>query len=631
MLTDPTQLQKMPEPLNNFIRCCHACQSEQTAEVLCQDCGPTRAFFSYELDGASQVPLTCEKCEQPVSKAGRARQNIPPQCFVCRSTDLGWRKRRSGEWLSEPTDEHSDEGPWVTGDFDADFEGSAGGDFRKLGSELGTDYRYSIQFNRFQLENIQMVDAPPLAREHNDRPAPLRFRNVSQALIYRPDTQGRVRVYRADLIDVRLHDWTKTIDEHERERQLSGRLQGKAYARIRVPSEEEIHASQDEANQRTERPIPEDEIKKNPVYPDEEADEPASPQPAEIDAAAHCNTCNLFVLAAVFLVLFLACRWQTAVLGVLVMALQCWWRSHRMSRSQNNWSNGAEIATGIVLIVLAVLVFLWAQQQDCMRDSVWWLAGMALLLLLTAVLRRCWPWLVISLLWVVMLLSLFCNSFSGNCVRPQSTSNPSTSTSVAGVPIPSLEDLNPLPSLQEAIDNVVNGVGQQLAIDQNAHVVQDQDSGRVSLDQALANPTEFFSCTPPSGRFQRDNRRPPYAITFSEAALFQSNEARLNEDRLREGADAHLRKLARLIATNPQVRVILTGHADRSGSPEYNLDLSWRRAQAVADWLITHGHLKPEQVDVRGAGDRYPIVNSPRLFQYNRRVDISVACQERKE
>lgn len=617
----------MPEPFNNFIRCCHSCQSELSTEVLCHSCGPSRAFFGFDPDESSQVPLICERCEQPVSKAGKERQNIPAHCFDCRSTDLGWRRRGSGEWRPESADEQPDEGPWVIGDFDADFEGIAGGDFRKLGSELGNDYRYSLVFNRFQLDNVQLVDAPPVVREHHDQAAPLRFRNIDEALIYRPDPDGRIRVFRADLIDVRLHDRTKTIDEADRQTRLSGRLQGKAYARIRIPSKEEIQASRHKANESTERQLAEDP----PITPSGEEKALSSSTPVPIDPAAYCNTCNLFVLGAVFLILFLACRWQTAVLGTLVMALQCWLRSYRMSRVQNNWSNGVEMGAGILFFVLAVLVFLWAQQQDCMLESWWWLAGMALLLLLTALLRRCWPWLLISLLWVLMLLSLFCKSFTSECTAPQSNNSTSTPFSVWGMPVPSLEDLNPLPSLQEAISNVVNGVGQQLAIDQNAHVVQAQDSGRVSLDQALANPAEFFSCKPPSGRFQSENRRAPYAITFSEAALFQSNEARLNEDRLREGADAHLRKLARLIATNPQARVILTGHADRSGSPEYNLDLSWRRAQAVADWLIKHGHLKPEQVDVRGAGDRYPIVNSPRLFQYNRRVDISVDCQERKE
>jgi outer membrane protein OmpA-like peptidoglycan-associated protein len=191
-----------------------------------------------------------------------------------------------------------------------------------------------------------------------------------------------------------------------------------------------------------------------------------------------------------------------------------------------------------------------------------------------------------------------------------------------------LEDLNPLPSLQEAVENVVNGVNQSLAIDQDTQVVLGDDSGRVSLDQALANPSKFFSCDsqPQQNGAQGTGRRRPYAITFSEAALFQTDDAKL-----RPGAEAHLNKLARLIATNPKLRVVLTGHADRSGAPEHNLELSLWRAQAVADWLITHGHLKPEQVDVRGAGDKYPIVNNPRLFQYNRRVDITVDCSERKQ
>jgi outer membrane protein OmpA-like peptidoglycan-associated protein len=611
----------MSESFDTYIRCCHFCQSEQSTEVLCQTCGPSRAFFSFVSDEASEVPLVCQACDQPVKKSLKDFQKIPMQCLDCRSVDLGWRRRGGLEWRPEPTEEKLADGPWVVGDFDADFEGRSSGEFRKLGSELGSDFRYSLVFKRFQLENVERVNGPPQEREHHDQVAPLRFRNIDRVFIYRPDSEGRTRVYRADLVDVRLHDWTKTINEDERQIQLSGRLQGKAYAMLRVPTEDEIRKAAPK------RPDPVD-------YPGaddpEGTDRPFPPtsSPEEPDTTTYCNTCNLFVLGAVFLILLVACHWQTAALGVFVMAMQCWWRSYRMDRGQNRMGDGVEIGVSITLVVLALLTFLWARPEECIRTSLWWLAAMALLLVLTAVLKRCWPWLVISLLWLLMLLSIYCKSFTGDCAIPASTANTGVAASGEQLSIPSLEDLNPLPSLQEAVENVVNGVNQRLAIDQDTQVVLGDDSGRVSLDQALANPNKFFSCDsqPQQNGGQGTGRRRPYAITFSEAALFQTDDAKL-----RPGAEAHLNKLARLIATNPKLRVVLTGHADRSGAPEHNLELSLWRAQAVADWLITHGHLKPEQVDVRGAGDKYPIVNNPRLFQYNRRVDITVDCSERKQ
>ena len=618
----------MPDSVEKYIRCCHTCQREQSTEVLCPACGPSRAFFAFVSDEASAVPLICQGCGQQVKKAQKEVQSIPMQCLECRSVDLGWRRPGSSEWRPEPTHDQIADGPWIVGDFDADFKGNTSGEFRKLGSELGSDYRYSIKFNRFQLENVEKVSGPPQEREHHDKVAPLRFQNVDRVFIYRPDSEGRTRVYRADLVDVGLHDWTKTINEAERQTQLSGRLQGRAYAMLRVPTEEEIRKAAPKRPEPVGAPISDDPEATDGAIPSTPRPEGPGSTPPAPDTTTYCNTCNLFVLGAVFLILFLACSWKTAALGVLVMAIQCWWRSYRMDRSQNRLGSGAEIGVSIVLIILALLTFLWARPEECIRTSGWWLAAMALLLVLTAVLKRCWPWLVISLLWVLMLLSIYCKNFTGECAVPSTTANTGVTAPGAASGIPSLEDLNPLPSLQEAVENVVNGVNQRLAIDQDTQVVLGDDSGRVSLDQALANPAKFFSCESQSQQngAQGTGRRRPYAITFSEAALFQTDDAKL-----RSGADAHLQKLARLIATNPKLRVILTGHADRSGAPEHNLELSLWRAQAVADWLVTHGHLKPEQVDVRGAGDKYPIVNNPRLFQYNRRVDITVDCSERKQ
>lgn len=52
----------------------------------------------------------------------------------------------------------------------------------------------------------------------------------------------------------------------------------------------------------------------------------------------------------------------------------------------------------------------------------------------------------------------------------------------------------------------------------------------------------------------------------------------------------------------------VTGHADRIGAEEYNLDLSLRRAEAVADYLGRNAGVDPQAIDVAGRGESEPLV-----------------------
>ena len=71
--------------------------------------------------------------------------------------------------------------------------------------------------------------------------------------------------------------------------------------------------------------------------------------------------------------------------------------------------------------------------------------------------------------------------------------------------------------------------------------------------------------------------------------------------------------------------ISVTGHADRSGSEDYNLALSLRRADAVREYLIKGG-VTAEQITVSGRGEAEPAVptadgvKEPR----NRRVEVIV-------
>jgi OmpA-OmpF porin, OOP family len=71
------------------------------------------------------------------------------------------------------------------------------------------------------------------------------------------------------------------------------------------------------------------------------------------------------------------------------------------------------------------------------------------------------------------------------------------------------------------------------------------------------------------------------------------------------------------------VRISATGHADRSGSEDYNMALSLRRADSVREALIAGG-VSPDAITVAGRGESEPAVPTPDGVkeQANRRVEI---------
>jgi outer membrane protein OmpA-like peptidoglycan-associated protein len=72
-------------------------------------------------------------------------------------------------------------------------------------------------------------------------------------------------------------------------------------------------------------------------------------------------------------------------------------------------------------------------------------------------------------------------------------------------------------------------------------------------------------------------------------------------------------------------RFIVEGHTDARGGESYNLDLSERRAAAVAKFLHDEG-MPPQQVSSIGLGETRPRVPDP-LDPINRRVEMRVSIQ----
>ncbi len=100
--------------------------------------------------------------------------------------------------------------------------------------------------------------------------------------------------------------------------------------------------------------------------------------------------------------------------------------------------------------------------------------------------------------------------------------------------------------------------------------------------------------------------------------LFDFDSARLKPE-----SDAILAPLLTLLQNQPDLNVVIEGHADWVGTDAYNLHLSRRRAQSVVNWLVERG-IAWERLHAVGKGEREPIESNRTASgrAHNRRVEV---------
>jgi len=100
--------------------------------------------------------------------------------------------------------------------------------------------------------------------------------------------------------------------------------------------------------------------------------------------------------------------------------------------------------------------------------------------------------------------------------------------------------------------------------------------------------------------------------------LFATNQANLTPNGM-----STLRKLADVMAQNPERTVLVEGFTDSTGSSSYNMDLSQRRANAVATALSSMG-VPRERIAMKAYGEAFPVAANDNASnrQLNRRVEI---------
>lgn len=75
----------------------------------------------------------------------------------------------------------------------------------------------------------------------------------------------------------------------------------------------------------------------------------------------------------------------------------------------------------------------------------------------------------------------------------------------------------------------------------------------------------------------------------------------------------------------PNSLIDVMGHTDSTGSEQYNLDLSRRRAESVANYLVSRG-VSRARIETIGYGEQYPIADNSTAAgrSENRRVEIRI-------
>lgn len=101
-----------------------------------------------------------------------------------------------------------------------------------------------------------------------------------------------------------------------------------------------------------------------------------------------------------------------------------------------------------------------------------------------------------------------------------------------------------------------------------------------------------------------------------------------NKYSLKNSSFGSLHHVATVMNQNPEVRVVVTGHTDRTSSNCYNEVLSYNRAETAINYLTTKYGISRNRLVLRYGGEENNLVATNAKNMMNRRVEFSVANDE---
>lgn len=125
--------------------------------------------------------------------------------------------------------------------------------------------------------------------------------------------------------------------------------------------------------------------------------------------------------------------------------------------------------------------------------------------------------------------------------------------------------------------------------------------------------------------FGNDTTKPIIEVMVDKTFILKNILFETNRAVLLPSSYPELDAFANYLVKNPQVFIEIGGHTDNTGSEEQNKILSEKRANTVADYLITKG-VELNRVTFKGYGSTKPIANNStdEGKKQNRRVEFTV-------
>ncbi|PYI82806.1 MAG: hypothetical protein DMF09_13635 [Verrucomicrobia bacterium] len=175
----------------------------------------------------------------------------------------------------------------------------------------------------------------------------------------------------------------------------------------------------------------------------------------------------------------------------------------------------------------------------------------------------------------------------------------------------------------------------------------------LATSTTIKRPNTFTSKMPGDSAGPTKGRAPGFSdldqLLAIKGPLGSGTKLRMPDDQLFEydsaqlqsSAMVQLQKLGTLIQRNPKATFTVEGYTDSFGPPDYNLDLSRRRAESVKRYLVDNMGINPAQIETHGYGQTKFLVQpfsgmsaldteaEIRRQQPNRRVEIVVHTDER--
>ena len=156
-------------------------------------------------------------------------------------------------------------------------------------------------------------------------------------------------------------------------------------------------------------------------------------------------------------------------------------------------------------------------------------------------------------------------------------------------------------------------------------------SGRVDSDHSKATVLREIAPLTQTGLELEDHivaaslsNSSPLQRKLNEILSHDSIEFESNTITIPPRGHAALDKLIAVLRHTPNTAIEIGGHTDKYGDPDYNLQLSHRRAEAVRDYFISHGLTNQFTAVGYGASRPLSVAETRSGLLHNRRIELRV-------